>query len=73
MTAKEICEAWVRRCGVPEERVAAEAEAFFNASRTGELQHVFAAYEVLVAEASSGRERTTSPPPPDARGPSRRP
>ena len=52
MTGKQICEAWVRRQhpDLPAGDVEREALAFWNASPTGELGHVFAAGRILEEE-----------------------
>jgi len=50
VTWKEICEAWMRRCGIPEERVAEEAKAFWDSDPQGGLTHVFVAAKILADE-----------------------
>jgi hypothetical protein len=47
MTGKEICEAYARFRGVPEGFVPNWAEKFWARSPTGELAHVFAAWDEM--------------------------
>ncbi len=49
MTGKEICEAYARFKGVPEDAVVQWAKQFWEQSPTGELVHVYAALEEMRA------------------------
>lgn len=52
MTGRDICEAYMRFIGVPEERVEDAAREFWEMSSTGDLWHMFAARRAL--EEASG-------------------
>jgi hypothetical protein len=47
MTYQKVCEEWVRFLGAEEKDVPTKAKQFFDLSPTGELLHVFEAYDIL--------------------------